>query len=68
MKKKMTKSPNNRPLCDNNSFLYEMCVLCGQNTNVLMEEPITKRKGYVEGVGQLCESCYLRIMGRKENR
>ena len=68
MKKKMTKSHNNRPLSYNKNLIYEACILCGKKTNVLMEEPVAERKNYVEGVGQLCESCYLRIMGRKENR
>ena len=68
MKKKMTKSHNNRPLSFDNNLIYEACILCGQKTNVLMEESVAERKNYVEGVGQLCERCYFRIISRKENR
>lgn len=35
----------------------EVCVLCGKVTNVEHSTPIDQRKGYVAGVGQLCDSC-----------
>lgn len=38
--------------------IYEVCVMCGSTTPVLLETHIAYRNGtYVEGVGQLCEVC-----------
>lgn len=36
----------------------EPCVLCFGKTGFLVKTPISLRRFYVEGVGQLCESCY----------
>lgn len=41
---------------------YEHCVLCGKETNVLMEMPLEQRAGYVEAVGQLCADCYGKLL------
>lgn len=35
----------------------ERCVLCWQSTDVPKTMPVSLRKGYIEGAGQLCESC-----------
>lgn len=37
---------------------WEYCVLCGQRTGTRRAEPVQKRLFYIEGVGQLCPSCY----------
>lgn len=37
---------------------YEVCVLCGRITNLRYDIPITNRRYYGEGCGQLCEECY----------
>lgn len=36
----------------------EECVLCGCDTGVSPTEPIGTRDYYVQGCGQLCESCF----------
>lgn len=35
----------------------EKCILCGCDTYVLVSTPIDKRRYYIAGCGQLCESC-----------
>jgi hypothetical protein len=37
---------------------YEVCVMCGEKTDVLKSTDINFRIGYVEGAGQLCLNCY----------
>lgn len=37
---------------------WECCVFCGKVTSILKEQPISKRKYYIEGAGQLCFECY----------
>lgn len=36
----------------------ERCVLCGRLINVERDCPISMRKYYIAGAGQLCRSCY----------
>ena len=36
----------------------DACVLCGGKTGYKRNDPIQQRAYYVEGAGQLCESCY----------
>lgn len=36
----------------------EKCVTCGVHTKYNISDHIDVRYGYVEGVGQLCHSCY----------
>ena len=36
----------------------EHCVVCGSATEYTKVTPISKRIGYVEGSGQLCQDCY----------
>ena len=40
---------------------FENCVLCGKQTYILVDVPITARQGYIEGVGQLCAECNHKI-------
>lgn len=42
----------------NKNNVYEECVVCGKETNVLTTAQIDYRYGYVEGVGQCCVECY----------
>lgn len=37
---------------------YDSCVLCNAKTRYQRSTHIDYRYGYVEGCGQLCESCY----------
>ena len=53
MKKKETK--NNR----------ELCVVCGKDAGYTKETPISQRKNYIEGAGQLCQKCYTEIYVKK---
>jgi len=36
----------------------DVCVICGVTTEYDFETNIHYRYGYVEGMGQLCKSCY----------
>lgn len=46
---------------ENTSTETERCVLCGNDTGVLVDLPADARKHYINGVGQLCEDCYIKI-------
>lgn len=39
----------------------EKCVSCGEDTPYRLNENIFNRYHYVEGAGQLCETCYNKI-------
>ena len=39
----------------------EKCILCGDDTGVMVELPVDARKYYINGVGQLCEECYRKL-------
>ena len=39
----------------------EHCVLCRQETGYRKSTPIDQREHYVDGSGQLCRMCYLKI-------
>jgi hypothetical protein len=45
---------------------YEICVMCGKETKVLLSTHIDERHNYVEGAGQLCSQCYEEIYNPKE--
>ncbi|WP_412224638.1 hypothetical protein [Eubacterium callanderi] len=40
---------------------FERCILCGKQTYIQINAPITARQGYIEGVGQLCARCNRKI-------
>ena len=40
---------------------YETCVLCGDITDVKQRMPIDARRYYIDGIGQLCRQCFLKI-------
>ena len=44
----------------------ERCIMCGNDTGVLVGLPADARKHYIDGVGQLCEDCYIKIHAFKE--
>ena len=36
---------------------FEHCVLCGKEISVEKDLPLSLRKNYIEGCGQLCDTC-----------
>ena len=36
---------------------YEICIGCGDITDIDVETPIDMRNGYIEGAGQICSRC-----------
>lgn len=40
---------------------FELCIRCGKPTPYNIQTPITLRRYYVEGSGQLCEQCYFTL-------
>lgn len=41
----------------------EICIRCGRETEYDVSTPITARRYYVEGSGQLCHLCYQELYG-----
>ena len=41
----------------------ELCIRCGQPTPYDIHTPISSRRYYVDGLGQLCEDCWKRVYG-----
>lgn len=41
----------------------EICVCCGKDTGVSKYSHTDIRDFYVEGAGQLCQKCFVRIYG-----
>jgi hypothetical protein len=39
----------------------EICVCCGKDANVSKFTHVDLRDNYVDGAGQLCEECFVRI-------
>lgn len=39
----------------------ERCVLCWRMTDVPQDTPLSHRRYYVQGQGQLCENCYYEL-------
>jgi hypothetical protein len=39
----------------------DKCVMCGEKTPYTKHTHIDLREHYVEGAGQMCRGCYLRI-------
>ena len=44
----------------------ERCILCGDDTGVPTNLPADARKYYIDGVGQLCENCYIKVNSCKQ--
>lgn len=47
---------------DARSERMERCVLCWRMTDVPKTMPVARRKGYIEGAGQLCKSCCYELL------
>ena len=43
----------------NHSSFYEKCLICKSNTDIHISTPISSRKWFVIGMGQMCGSCYM---------
>lgn len=43
----------------------ENCVFCSKDTKVLRCTPVDLRFNYVDGSGQLCDECFVRIYDNK---
>ncbi len=39
----------------------EKCICCGEDTGIPLSVPVSARKNYIAGCGQLCENCSLHI-------
>lgn len=48
---------------DSDESCFERCVLCGAVTDVPRQQPVSERKCYVPGAGQLCEKCCIDLYG-----
>lgn len=46
---------------------YEKCVICGADTPYKFSTPITQRRYYVEGLGQICQNCDYNIYNKKSD-
>lgn len=46
----------------------EICIVCGKITGVPKDKPVSERKTYMEGAGQLCENCCWEIYGTDDLR
>ena len=41
--------------------MKERCIRCGKETEYDVSTPVTVRRWYVEGSGQLCEQCFYEL-------
>ena len=41
--------------------MKEKCIRCGRETEYEVSTPVTIRRYFIEGSGQLCEECYFTI-------
>lgn len=58
----LDRKRNRRSRADStHGMKMERCVLCLQLTSVLKNTPISQRKYYVQGQGQLCAKCYYEL-------
>lgn len=48
--------------------VYERCAVCGAVTDVPADTPISGRKCYVPGGGQLCRKCCIELYGTDDLR
>ena len=47
---------------------YEKCVVCRATTDVPTDMPVSERKWYVPGAGQLCKKCCMELYGTDDLR
>lgn len=58
----LDRKRNRRSRADSaHGMKMKRCVLCLQLTSVLKNTPISQRKYYVQGQGQLCAKCYYEL-------
>ena len=62
MKKSASKNQSNINSLPIDSNEPEICMICHKKTEYLPSVPIGRRKGYVIGIGQLCDSCFAEYM------
>lgn len=43
---------------------FERCAACGRVTDMQTDMPIELRRGYIEGAGQLCQTCHAELYGK----
>ena len=65
-KKEEDKAVAAQETSGNVSSETERCILCGNDTGVLVNLPADARKHYINGVGQLCEDCYIKVNACKQ--
>lgn len=59
MKKKFFFDRKEKKLqMDSEENSFERCVLCGVVTDVPVQMPVSERKCYIPGAGQLCRDCW----------
>ena len=50
---------------ENTAEKTEQCILCGKDTGVPFSTPVSLRKNYLRGCGQLCNKCYTELYVHK---
>ena len=46
---------------------YERCILCGQQTDVLVNMPVMDREHYIEATGSFVRNAILKLMLKRKN-
>lgn len=44
---------------------YDKCVMCGKETEYSIDTPIDYRYNYIEGAGQICPECAIKLEERE---
>lgn len=47
---------------------FEKCIICKKETDIRVDEHIFNRNNYVEGCGQCCVACYLKIYDKPKKK
>lgn len=45
----------------------EKCIICGCDTGIPFDTPISERKYYEPGSGQICETCYRKLYAKQND-
>ncbi len=45
---------------------FDLCISCGTKTKYKTETNVDVRVGYIDGAGQLCDTCYEPLIGVKK--
>jgi DNA-directed RNA polymerase subunit RPC12/RpoP len=48
--------------------MKELCVRCGKETKYDTSTPITLRRYFIEGAGQLCSNCWAKLWPTREEK